>query len=393
MAASGLAGKIRRVADNDEFDLGGCSREKCLELAKAAFTDPFELKNMIKITFVVGAGKLGRQKYGDGLPADFMHALDAVGFDNDDAACCELSAAGRYKFQHDTSKNLKFVHVFPRVVAPEEEEGGEEGDEEGGAAQGGQRDPADVLAECEVADFRRMVEKNVTTYATKKRLLDSLREKLARLDEAEKKLIARETPDAALQSLYDTLDVDGLKEKSKIVTVDMQAMIDAGQLTSDEKSQASEQLDAKLAALQTDLKKAEADGKEKLKAKLEEGKEKLKATKAAVSDAKPAALAPLKYAAEIQRLNKRLLGLAKLEKECNGKYTIEQLKGLGERPDMEEAMSVLKTRSRTWFESDEEFKARLKECLAQAAPAKKASGGYPAASGGSSGGWATVKKR
>merc|ERR1719313_2275783 len=113
-------------------------------------------------------------------------------------------------------------------------------------------------------DFRRMVGNNVTSYSTKMRLLDIIRSRLKRLEEAERKLIAREDLDSTLQALYDTLSADGLKDK-------------------------------------------------------------LKATKAAVSDSKPAGLAPLKYAAEIQRLHKRLAGLAKLEKEAAGKYTLDQL--------------------------------------------------------------------
>merc|ERR1711865_1214179 len=170
------------------------------------------------------------------------------------------------------------------------------------------------------------------------------------------------------------------------MTAELQASIDAKELTPAEKAQVLEQLDGKSQLLETELAKAEAEGKEKMKAKLEEQKEKLKATKAAVSDAKACDLTLLKYAAEIQRLHKRLAGLKKLEEEAKGKYTLDQLKALGERPEMEEAMSVLKTRSKLWFESDEEFKARLKECLSQVAPSKKGSGGgYPAASKDSSG--------
>jgi len=397
MAAS-LAGKVRRVpgGDTDEFDLGGYSRDKCADFVKVAFVDPFVVTGMPKITFVCGGGKETRQKYGEGLVRDFCQSLDAIGFQEDNAACQEISAdqpaTGRYKYQHDTNKNLKFVHVFPRVEAPEAEE--EEVGEDGEPARGGPREPADVLAECEVDDFRRMVGSFVTSYATKKRLFDSLRERLARLDEAEKKLIAREQLDASLQTLYDNMNVDGLKEKAKIMAAEMQSCIDAGEITPEEKVQISEQLDGKFELLETELAKAEADGKAKMQAKLEEQKEKLKATKKAVSDARAQDPAPLKYAAEIQKLHKRLAGLKKLEKESAGKYTMDQLKALGEAPEMEEAMAVLKTRSHLWFESDDEFKVRLRHCLAQAAPSsKKASGsGYPAAATKSDG-FTTVKKR
>jgi len=389
--ASGLAGKVRRCQGSDEFDLAGKSQAACEDLVKTAFVEPFVLKQMIKITFVVGAGKAGRQKYGDALPRDFMCALNNIGFDSDDAACTELSAAGRYKYQHDTSKNLLFVHVFPRVVAPEgdaEAEG-----EDGAPAERVQRSPAEVLAECEMDDFQRMVTAHVTTYTTKKRLLDSIREKLAKLEEAEQKMIAREAVDATLQNLYDTLSADGLKAKVKVMAVELQASIDGGELTSDERTQVMEQLDNKLSSLGDDLKKAEADGKAKLQAKLEEGKEKLQTQKAAVSDAKSAPARPLKYAAEIQRLHRKLGGIAKLEKENSGKFTLDELKRIGERPELEEAIVELIRRSQMWFETDEELDVRVRVCKQQAGASKPkaSSAGYPAAK--KDDGWSTQKKR
>jgi len=389
-----MAGKIRACRDDDEFDLAGYGRQKCFDLVKEAFTEPLELPKMIKFTFVAGAGKLARQKYGDDLVKDFCQALDSIGFDTDQGAVADMSACAKYKYQHDTGKNLKFVHVFPRVVAPAVEEGEEEEGEDGAPAQG-QRAPEDVLVVCELDDFRRMVATHVVSYSTKKRLLDIIRERLAKLDEAEQKLIAREVLDSDLQKLYDTLDAGGLKEKMKVMATEMQASIDNGELTGDERTQVLEQLDGKLSALQEQLAKAEAEGKPKAKAKLEEAKEKLTATKVAVSDAKSAPMLPLKYAADLQRLHKRLAGLARLEKENSGKFTIDQLKAIGERPEMEEAKLEMMRRSRMWFESDKEFDARLKHCLSQAAPpAKKAGGGssgYPAAN--KSDGFQTVKRR
>lgn len=79
---------------------------RCNELAKAAFDEPlalkagsettqqkggplfspsgpsasFGLKEMVRISFVVGGGKLVRQKYSDDLPKHFCSALTLVGF-------------------------------------------------------------------------------------------------------------------------------------------------------------------------------------------------------------------------------------------------------------------------------------------------------------------------
>jgi hypothetical protein len=384
-----LGGKVRRLTESDEVDLAGYDQERCNEFVKAAFSEPFVLTSMIRLSCVVGGGKLVRQKYSDDLPQKLMIALDGIGFDQDNAADLSLSSAGKYKFHHDTNKNLKFVHVYPRAVAPTVENATEEGGEEEGEEEG-ERDPADVLAECEVEDFRRVIASHVASYVGKKRLLDALKVRIAKMEEAERKLIEREVLDDALQKLYDTLSVDGLKEKVQVLAGELQSMIDAGQLTADEKAMVQDQLDGKLTALQAELDKAEADGKTKLKCKLEEAQEKLKATKAAVSGAAPAPKPPLKYAKEIQKLHVRLAGLSKMEKENAGKYTIDQLKVLGERPEMEEALSVYKARSRVWFETDEEFDGRLKLCLSQAPKPKAQSNATAGYSSGGGSGWSTV---
>mmetsp|Transcript_43669 Transcript_43669/g.76553 ORF Transcript_43669/g.76553 Transcript_43669/m.76553 type:complete len:395 (-) Transcript_43669:47-1231(-) len=391
-ASSGLARKVRTSTESDEFDLGGHTKDQCEALAKAAFTEPLPLKQMVRISFVVGAGKLSRQKYRDDLPRDFCGALESIGFNDDKAASCELSSAGSYKFQHDTSKNLKFVHVFPRVAPPAAEEGEEAAE---GPAENVRRDPADVLAECDMATFRRMVDNNVQGYALKRRVLDALKSRLASLEAAEQKLIARELLGEEEQRLYDTLSAEGLKEKAQILTRELQAHIDAAELTAAEQRDVLAQLDGKLKDLEAQLAKASAEGKAKMQAKLEEQREKLRATKATVSDAKPAPGVPLKHGPEIRKYRAKLAGLAKLEREASGKYTLDELKRLGEKPELEEAISVLEARARMWFETDEEFQERVQKCLREAPARKPAPGGYPAASAGnrSNDGWSTVKKK
>ena len=110
---------------------------------------------MVRISFVVGGGKLVRQKYSDDLPKHFCSALTLVGFQEerqealefavnalcsvhgesskarvqsarvslslrnylwqDNSATVEQGSAGKFKYHHDTNKNLKFVHVFPKI--------------------------------------------------------------------------------------------------------------------------------------------------------------------------------------------------------------------------------------------------------------------------------------
>merc|ERR1711933_412552 len=107
------------------------------------------------------------------------------------------------------------------------------------------------------------------------------------------------------EAIYNTLSADSLKEKVQMVTAELQAAIDAGQLTAEERPQVLEQLGSKLSGVETELKRAEAEGKAKLQQKLEEQREKLRKMKAAVSDAASFSL-PLRHSADIRRLRGKL---------------------------------------------------------------------------------------
>merc|ERR1719491_223698 len=104
-----------------------------------------------------------------------MAALTNIGFVEDKAASCELTSAGSYKYQHDTSKNLKFVHVFPRVEMPDAGNTTNDNAEELGETDESSKNPLDVLAECSLDDFNELFEAHVGGYTQKKRLLEGLR--------------------------------------------------------------------------------------------------------------------------------------------------------------------------------------------------------------------------
>lgn len=171
---SGMAGKVRRATESEEFDLANYDQARCDELAKGAFSEAFPLANMVRLSFVVGGGKLVRQKYTDDLPKIFMGSLTAIGYQEDSAAAVELGSGGKFKYQHDTGKNLKFVHVFPHCTGPSAGAAGEEGageDEEEEAAQ----TPEEILMRCDADDFKELVADQLPTYGQKKRLLELLK--------------------------------------------------------------------------------------------------------------------------------------------------------------------------------------------------------------------------
>jgi len=387
--ASGLAGKVRRSTESDEFELAGYDQARCDDFAKSAFTEPFELREMIKLSFVVGGGKLVRQKYSDDLPKIFMCAMAAIGFQDDNSASLEAKSAGKFKFQHDTGKNLKFVHVFPRMIAPQAG-GGEEGEEE--EEDEGPSSPEDILCRAGAKDFSRLVTDYVQTYQQKKRLLDTIKGRISKLESIEGKMTRLEALSSEEQALFDDVGADALREKAKLLSGAMQEMVDEGKLTSAEKSAFLEQLEVKLAAVEEEIKKAEADGKAKKVQALSQQKELAQKTRATVKDAPAAPLAQLRHGNELKKLYAKLAGLDKIEKVSKGHYTMDDLKKLGERPEIDEAISVLETRSRGWFEDDDVFKERVQACQKAGVSAAAKKGAAPASRPGSSssGGFTTV---
>ena len=105
--ASGLAASIRGSTESGTFDLAGQSPASISANITQAFSSAFPLDDMIRITFITGAGKLGRQKYDDGCAKAVTSALRSLGFEEDRTASCVRECAGSFKLQHDTGKNLK----------------------------------------------------------------------------------------------------------------------------------------------------------------------------------------------------------------------------------------------------------------------------------------------
>lgn len=384
--ASGLANKVRAASESDDFDLGGYDQAKCADFAKHAFSNPFPLREMIRLSFVVGGGKLVRQKYSDDLPKLFMGAMTTIGYSEDSSADCSLAAAGKFKYHHDTNKNLKFVHVYPRIAPPANTDAEDAEEEEAAEAVSGK--PEDDLFTCDLKTFSRLVGEHVLMYSQKKKLLALLKERVTRLEAIEQKLTTRGQLDAEDQKVYDGPGVDEIKEKSKAISDAIQGMVDNSQLTSVEKEQLLEELTAKLEKIDSDLAQAEAEKKAKKVTALTQAKEQLVKTVAAVKAGSSAGLPPLKHEAELKKLHSKLARIAKIEKESKGNYSVEELNIISDRPELMEAIAILEHRSRGWFEDDEIFDERLSACIRAAKSAASKAGSKPASK--SSGGYSKV---
>lgn len=400
---SGMAGKVRRATDSDEFDLANYDQARCDELVQGAFSEPLPLSNMVKLSFVVGGGKLVRQKYTDDLPKIFMSSLAAKGgYQDDNSASLEASSGGKFKFQHDTEKNLKFVHVFPRISPPAQTgAGGAEGEED--EEEDVPQTPEDILLTCNMEYFKDLVARQLETYGQKKRLQHLLKARISKLEEIEAKMTRLQQLTAEEQTLFDGVGVEDIKEKSKVLSGELKGMVDAGRLTSAEKSGLLEQLDSQLAAVEAEINKAEADGKQKKAQALQQQVEAIRGTQTAVKGCSALSLPPLKHSQNIKKYYGKIAELNRIEKASKGHYTVEELRRIGEKPEIEEAIEELQTRSRGWLEADEIFEERVKACKGSAsAAAKKAppppgGGGYAAAAsrpsaGASGSGYSTVSR-
>jgi hypothetical protein len=97
---SGLAKQIRSQDESvNEYDLAGMNEAQASSLVKDAFGSPIEGKEPIKVTFVIGAGKLARQRYDDNLSKYLSAALRELGYEEDRAASLCVECMGTFKSQ------------------------------------------------------------------------------------------------------------------------------------------------------------------------------------------------------------------------------------------------------------------------------------------------------
>lgn len=152
-AVSGIAASIRAATESETFDLAGHDAANIRNTIRDAFSKPFLLEQMIRITFVVGAGKLSRQKYDEKAMLILTQTLKQEGYVEDRGASCVNECGGCYKTQHDTGKNLFTVVVFPRMVG---QDNGQVWDGGGGAALSEIPIPLHTILLASEDSFRKM---------------------------------------------------------------------------------------------------------------------------------------------------------------------------------------------------------------------------------------------
>ncbi|KAL3761830.1 hypothetical protein ACHAW5_001938 [Stephanodiscus triporus] len=364
---SGLASSIRAAAESATFDLAGHDTAFIRSTVKDAFSELFHLDQMIRITFVVGAGKLSRQKYDDKAMFAVTSTLKQLDYVEDRGASCVNECGGCYKTQHDTGKNLFTVVVFPRLA----------GHEDGRPIHGGGKDesrkirrgddyeplipinsPGYKMAVCRLPTFQNLLSAYCPTYSEKKECLRCL-EGLLQVEQAiESKMMAGQPLDPGEQSFYD--EASELKEKYAHTQQEANKHVEEGKVTLDERRVLVEMNEKRIKALMDE--KSSASVAEKLKKAFTRKVQLQKLCDEVLSMHSTSYPPPLRHESKISALRKKLLPLQALEDLSRGRLlTLDETRALAAKDELLEEICELEEGSRGWFEEDEAFRERLEK--------------------------------
>mmetsp|Transcript_7446 Transcript_7446/g.16252 ORF Transcript_7446/g.16252 Transcript_7446/m.16252 type:complete len:615 (+) Transcript_7446:79-1923(+) len=357
---SGLASSIRSATESATFDLAGQDASSIRSTVTDAFSEPLTLATMIRITFVVGGGKLSRSKYDDKAMQAVTSVLKQLEYTEDRGASCVLECAGCFKTQHDTGKNVFTVVVFPRVAGASDASGGGKGraDEEDDEPLLPTNSPGYKMAVSSKQTFENLLSTYCPTYFEKRECLACL-EGLLQVEQAiEQKLMKGHPLDSAEQSFYD--DSSDLREKYSFAQKEAAKHVEEGRLTLAEKAALVEMNEKRIETLMNE--KSTASVAEKLKKALARKQQLSSLTSEVLSVASSTYPPPLRYESQLNTLRKKLLPLQALEEKSKGRLlTLGETRSLTEKGELEEEIERLEIASCGWFEEEEAFHERLQK--------------------------------
>ena len=136
-------------------------------------------------------------------------ALRAIGFEEDRGACAVMECAGSFKYQHDTDKDLKFIHVFPKIdtaaaaaAAPQDDEG--EAVIKVAGMSLDELPPEHLCAIVSRDTFAKLYSKQCSSFSQRRALLKALKELAARIAGFEERMTNMQALTAAEEELYNT---------------------------------------------------------------------------------------------------------------------------------------------------------------------------------------------
>jgi len=351
-----------------------------LSRCQAAFEKPIVCKEMHRVTFTVGGGKLVRQKYPESLSKDLAQALRSIGFQEDGGAHVHLSCQGTFKSQKDTDKNLLFLHVFPRVSVEQPED-----------ACATQQDAKDNSQERFVVvepleDVKGLLPE-LQSLSQKKALLKVLRSTASCLSSCEEKLASMQALSDQEQDTYDSA-VD-ITAKVQWLAAEMEGQVANGPLTSAERADLLNSLSTKMNTVAQQLRELACDGREDQKsakkaAKLEQMQQSLLSKKQAVEKVVPSVV-PVKRIAMYVSLKQQLAELNRIENH-KGTQSLASVKLLNKKPALLEQLVEVEQQNMGYFETPEEFQARMEQAEREFKHLKGRGGGRAGSGGGGGGG-------
>jgi len=387
-ALSGLAGSIRAAADNETFDLAGKSAATIERAIKDAFEKPFPLAETIRLTFVTGAGKLARQKYDEQAAKAVTGPLKDLDYEDDAGG-----GAGTYKLQHDTGKNLKTVVVYPKVE-------GSSGDVAGadmhslslGESLVPEGTPEHKIAFASDDVFAKMMSSMCPSWSQKKGCMSAIENLNTTIQGLDQKLMTGTPLSDSEQDFYDSVSAKSLANKMSKVKDLMHSHVENGQLTASEKAFLLQQVSDRIEHLQGEIEEAEEAKKAKRVENLTKNLEKAQERKDMLSKITPKRPAPLKNERQIADLRKELAPLLQMEAAAKGRLlSPKEATALARKEQIEADIAELEESSRGWFESNEDFDARVQASRSATKPAAapKKAAAKPAASSGRGTAWVT----
>jgi hypothetical protein len=287
-----------------------------------AFSAPFVLDEMIRITFVVGAGKLARQKYDEAAAKIVTSTLKECGFEEDRGASAVMECAGSFKLQHDTGKNLKTVVVFPKV----DTSSNNLANDAAGLSIGGkvaslipENSPEYKLAYSNMNAFEKNIISTCPSWSQKRGCAKAIEGIIDIVKGLDTKLMQGTPLTEAEDELYNSVSLKSLEDKLAFVRDLMQKHVEDGRITVEERRSLLDQVGERIQALKQEIADAEKEGKEKrvenltaTKAKAEERKSKLEKTGTIAPH-------PLKHEAAINKLRKEMAPLLAIEEAAKGR--------------------------------------------------------------------------
>jgi hypothetical protein len=361
---------------SEQYDLAGFSPAWIQDLVTGCLGQTLSAKTYVGCKFVIGGGKKARGKYDPDMLKHFTEALRGAGLEEDRGASACEQCQGMYKYQHDTDKDLKYLHVFPRVSVVRAGEDGASAADAGGVED---RSPEMQCVSCSFEEFRDLVAMNVPSFSQKRALLKRMKVMTAALEQLEQMLVEQKSLTEQEQEMYDAM-VD-VSDKVEYLNKELEKMVAKGRLTKGEQKQMMDDFAKKMEEMDVAIATADAEGKAKKRDALEAAKKKAEDKVTHISEFKPIVYT-MANEKELNDLRRELAALEKIENK-SGLLKGDDLAKLAKKPNVEKRIADMEGEDKGWFE-DECRDVLFTPAAAKPAAAKKKPA---AASGGGGNGW------